>query len=148
MCAPDSLVDGYKVVAFKFDESVGKAKCPSGSRVTGCGVVPGGKEMYKEVYPLEDGTGCYCYNHYGGTCYATCLSSVEKSAVYQQQGQSTLIKACEGEPVVFGCGLQLKNLGNGDYEKYPVYRVNNYDSCLGFSHAPNSKFARMSHQIL
>ena len=141
VCAPSDIATGWTVSKETIPHGGNgvDSKCPSSHKVTGCGITnnndgDGHYEKYKQVYPLSDGSGCHCYDYYGGECYATCLSSVNNSRVYQQSGTGTITQGCEGEPIVFGCGILLKNLGNGDWEKYPQFWANNYNSCAGYSY--------------
>ena len=139
VCAPADIVGNWESESKPFAAhpvGVADASCPSGYKATGCGLQTNnsGFEAYKEVFPKSDGQSCHCYDYFGGTCWVICSDSILSSRVYETSNTGPLDLTCEGEPSVLGCGINLHDIGTGQFEAYPQFFVNNYNSCHGYSY--------------
>ena len=130
VCARTELVGNLKIVSSKF-QNWNDAVCPSGSGVTGCGIQfnmgTHHSGDHAQVFPNNDGKSCHCQNLANdGTCYAICSDSVlpTESSVYETSGEGNMDVSCEGEAVVFGCGITLNNVGGT-----PSFYVDGYNKC-------------------
>ena len=79
------------------------------------------------------------YNYYGTECYATCIKGASNVTIYETGGSGGRNVVCEGEPLVFGCGLM--ELNGGGYEKFPQFYVNGYNTCHGWDYYNSKVFA-------
>jgi len=92
------------------------ASCPSGYKVTGCGINNYKNERYPEVYPSSE-TQCTCYNYFEADCYATCSKNIGDYRIVNKYDTGHFDIKCPGQTFALGCGLRNKKHG-GDYENW------------------------------
>jgi len=76
-CVPTSMLPGYTIVSQFGSVSDTQAKCPSGTRVLGCGHLPAPnqkQENFWSVRPMMEINGCQAFNYFGVTVYAVCAA--------------------------------------------------------------------------
>eukprot|EP01084_Bolivina_argentea_P310648 537582_1 len=102
VCAPKNIVGKWKSVPKQLNAD-GNVYCPSGFNLTGCGFEPSSKgyESHQMIIPYGEQNLCYCYDYYGGTCYAICSDSVVSSRLYQSHAVGLQTVSCQDEPSIF-----------------------------------------------
>jgi len=117
------------------------ASCPSGQKVTGCGIKNSQhhREKYPDVYPSSE-TTCTCYNYYGATCYATCSANVGLYRIMNNYGTGHVDVQCPAETFALGCGMRDKTK-SGPYEIYPGFWPKDLQTCRCYNYFGTTCYA-------
>ena len=82
--------------------------CTVGKLALGCHISSGfnpGYEKWRQTYPVNSGSSCFCYDYFGADCSATC-GSVTNYEIVSRYSTNTFSVSCSNPNFrVLGCGI-------------------------------------------
>jgi hypothetical protein len=137
-CVDASAAD--VVITTAHGSGVVQASCPSGYKVTGCGIRNSfdKHENWPDVYPSSE-SACTCYNYFGSTCHATCSKNIGNYQIVNQYGHSVDVK-CPGQTFALGCGMREQKK-SGDSEAWPGFWPTDYQTCHCYNYFGTTCYA-------
>lgn len=158
-CAPKSIVSNYSILAKPVTRGQ-IVTCPNGGKVTGCGYkhTIHSFDYWKDVYPkrmknkdleqdIDEIEGCFCYSHYGATCYAICADNVVNHSFEKTTDQPYTETKCPQNTFVLGCGVKSNMKQALKYPASGYWLVNDSDNINTTKCAAYDQYGVISHAI-